>query len=149
MSRTFKIDGPGKVRNQLMRTCAEVIRRLSQKTTLDDEAKDMAALLVFCLRQIADGIDESAMAWEKRDYWIKAERFREKWSWAGGAAADLEAVIRDEAWDRLPANLAQLYHRFNEVTVSKFTRKSSLWKGAYARLRAETPSGTPPSKKRV
>ncbi len=138
MSRTFKIDSPGKVRSQLMRTCAEVIRHLSQKNTLDDEAKDMAALLVYCLRQIDAGIEESSKAWEKRDYWMKAERFREKWLWAGRAASDLEAVIRRGAWEQLPALLAQLYRHFADIKVNKLTRKSSLWEGAYQRLMTET-----------
>ena len=31
MSRVINTDGPGKRRNQLMRTCAELLRRLSQK----------------------------------------------------------------------------------------------------------------------
>lgn len=137
MSRVFKVDNPGKVRNQLMRTCAELIRRLSQKAALDEEAKDMAATLVYCLRQIDGGVDESARAWEKRDYWIKAERFRERWSWAGRMAGPLERIIRSDAWDQLPTLLAQLYPHIADIKVNKFTRSSSLWDGAYARLMAE------------
>src|ERR1700682_3666355 len=48
MSRAINTDSVGKARNQHMRTAAEVIRRLSQKTELDAEVKDMAAQLVFC-----------------------------------------------------------------------------------------------------
>lgn len=142
MSRTFKIDSPGKIRNQLMRTCAEVIRHLSQKTSLDDEAKDMAALLVYCLRQIAEGIDESSVAWEKRDYWLKAERFRQKWEWTARAATDLEALVRDQAWDRLPATLSELYPHFADIKITKLTRHPSLWQGAFERLIAEAPAAS-------
>jgi hypothetical protein len=102
MSRLVKLDGPGKHRSQIMRTAAEVIRRLSEKPTLDDEARDMAALLIFCFREIEQGIDESVVAWEKRDYWVKAERFRSKWAWAGPAARELERVVMADTWDRLP-----------------------------------------------
>jgi hypothetical protein len=137
MSRVFKIDSPGKIRNQVMRTAAEAIRHLSQKSVLDGEAKDLAALLVYCLRQIAAGVEETARAWEKRDYWVKAERFRQRWAWADRTAADLDNLIRKDAWDMLPGLLADLIPHFISFKVTRFTRKPSLWTGIYARLMAE------------
>ena len=68
MGRVVNTESNGKQRNQLRRTIAEMLRHLSQKSTIDDEAKDMLATIVLCLRQINDGIDESTVAWEKRDY---------------------------------------------------------------------------------
>lgn len=137
MSRTFKVDNPGKIRNQMMRTAAESLRRLSQKSTLDDETKDLTALLVYTLRRIDEGIEESAQAWEKRDYWIKAERFRQRWGWARQAANELEALVRENDWDRLPMVLAGLLPNFANVKITRFTRKPSVWQGAYARLMGE------------
>ena len=137
MSRVVKIDGPGKVRNHLMRTGAEVIRLLSQKTELDEEARDMAALLVYCLREIDAGIDGSAMAWEKRDYWVKAEQFRARWAWAGRVGDELSGVVTGEAWEQLPLVLARLLPHFTEIKIVKVTRNPTLWRGAYRRLLQE------------
>lgn len=134
MSRVVNLDGPGKARSQLMRTGAEVLRLLSQKTALDDEARDMAALLVFCLREIDAGIDDSALAWEKRDYWVKAEQFRARWAWAGKSGAELESVVLGDAWDQLPMTLAKLLPYFTEIKIVKMTRSRDLWQGAYHRL---------------
>jgi hypothetical protein len=134
MSRVVKLDGPGKQRSQLMRTAAEVIRRLSEKTELDEEAQDMAALLVFCFREIDHGIDDSVIAWEKRDYWVKAERFRERWAWAGPAARDLEKVVRGGSWEMLPMTLVKCLPHFEDVKIAKYTRSPSLWRGMYQRL---------------
>jgi hypothetical protein len=134
MSRVIKLDGPGKQRNQLMRTAAEVIRRLSEKKELDEEAQDMAALLVFCFREIDEGIDPSVSAWEKRDYWVKAERFRERWSWAGPAARNLEKVVCENTWEQLPMVLIKVLPHLEEVKISKYTRQPSTWRGAYNRL---------------
>ena len=142
MSRIVKLDGPGKIRNQLMRTSAEVIRQLSQKTELDEEACDMAALLVYCLREIDAGIDDSALAWEKRDYWVKAEQFRARWAWAGKAADELNMIIMRGSWEQLPILLARLLPHFTEIKIVKLTRNSSLWQGAYQRLLAEQPQAT-------
>lgn len=137
MSRVVNINNPSKIRNQLMRTAAELLRHLSQKAELDNEAKDMAALLVFCLRGIDDGIEASAEVWEKRDYWIKAEQLRQRWVWTGNASARLENVIRTEAWESLPAVMASLFEHFADIKITKFTRDPEEWRGAYQRLREE------------
>lgn len=137
MSRVVNTNNPGKIRNQLMRTAAELLRHLSQKTSLDEEAKDMAALLVYCLREIDDGIESSALAWENRDYWIKAEQLRQRWMWTGNAVASLETIIRTEAWETLPSMMAELFGYFADIKITKFTRSSSAWEGAYRRLMGE------------
>jgi len=139
MSRVVNTDSVGKARNQHMRTAAEMIRRLSQKEEFDAEAKDMIASLVFCFREIEDGIEEAMLAWEKRNYWNKVEQFRAQWTWVGTAAARLEQIIRSEAWDQLPAQLAGLFGHFSEITINKFTRDSDAWEGAYDRLMRERP----------
>ena len=54
MSRIVSTEGPGKIRSQHRRTIAEALRRLSQKPRLDEEAQDLAALIVICLHRIAD-----------------------------------------------------------------------------------------------
>lgn len=137
MTRVININSTGKQRSQLMRTCAELIRRLSQKQAVDDEAIDMAATLVFCLRGIADGIESSAQAWEKRDYWIKAERFRVKWMWPTKSAANLEDMIYNQAWDSMPGFFAGLIAEFSAIKIVKLTRKPEIWNGAYQRLQDE------------
>lgn len=134
MSRVINTDSPGKRRNQLMRTVAELLRHLSQKPDIDDEAKDMLALLVYCLREIDAGIDESASAWEKRDYWIKAEEFRQRWRWAGQMASELETLVVNEEWNRMPELMIRLMPHVSDITINKFTRKSTLWQGSYQRL---------------
>lgn len=139
MSRYINTDGPGKRRSHLMRTCAELLRRLSQKPAIDTEAKDMLAMMVFCLREIDQGIDESSRAWEKRDYWMKSEEFRRKWSWAGRMADELAALIFDERWHDLPTAMLQLLPYFAEFKINKFTRAESLWTNAYMQLIAEKP----------
>jgi len=137
MSRVISIEAPGKIRNQHRRTIAEALRRLSQKPQLDGEAKDLAALIVFSLHGMADTVDQAIDAWEKRDYWMKAERFREQWRWLEPTADELGAVIYDGRWEQLPAVLAQLMGYFADVKVKKLTRKPALWRGAYERFMQE------------
>jgi len=139
MGRVINPDSNGKQRNQLLRTIAEVLRRLGQKPEMDDEGKDMVALLVFSLREIDQGIEESAQAWEKRDYWMKADELRNRWSWAGRMADQLQAVVFRDAWAELPPLMIKLFPYVSDINVSKMTRKEDLWMGAYTRLIREKP----------
>ncbi len=139
MSRVVNPDSVGKQRNQLMRTSAELIRHLSQKPAIDEEAKDMVAALVLCFKEIEDGIEEAMLAWEKRNYWNKVEEFRAQWTWVGAAAARLENLIRTEAWEQLPLQLTKLFGHFSEITINRFTRDSDAWQGAYERLMKSPP----------
>lgn len=137
MSRVINPNSTGKTRNHLMRTSAEILRHLSQKQNLDEEARDMASMLVLCLREIDAGIESSAEVWEKRDYWMKAEKLRQRWGWTAHAADRLERVIREDAWERLPAILVELFEHVSDIKVTKFTRKPDTWLGAYERLMDE------------
>ena len=134
MSRIINLNSPGKLRNQLMRTSAEMLSRLGQKSELDDESRDMVSLLVYSLREIDNGIDRSVLAWEKRDYWIKAERFRVRWDWVRRYADELETIIRSDDWGQLPLVMVQLLPYFEHIKVVKFTRSPRLWQGVYQRL---------------
>ena len=93
MSRIIHTQKPGKIRNQHRRTIAEVLRRLSQKPQLDGEVNDMAALIVFSLHDIADTVEQTIDAWERRDYYMKAERFHQEWRWLNRITDELSAVI--------------------------------------------------------
>jgi hypothetical protein len=143
MSRVINVNNPTKIRNQHRRTIAEILRRLSEKPAIDAETKDMAAMLVYLLREISAGIEQTVQAWEKRDYWMKAERFLRDWSWTGEMAANVEDIVRNEAWDLLPRLIGELYPRFADIQIKSMTRPAGTWQGAYQKLAAEPPGSSP------
>lgn len=116
---------------------------MSAKQAVDNESKDMAAALVFLLREIHSGVIQSATAWEKRGYWMKADRFIREWQWTIEAAANIEDVIRNDAWDLLPRLMGELYPHTAEIELKKMTRPPSTWRGAYHRLLSEQPGAQP------
>jgi glycogen synthase len=134
---------PAKRRHAHRRSCAEVLRLLAQKRLtdhFDDEAKDMVAFLVFNLRGIYQTIDESAHAWDEKNYWKKAETLRERWRWSRTAARKLEALVLDDDWGAVPIQLIGLTERFQDVTVRSITRNADWWCGALRALRREAAS---------
>ena len=137
MSRIISPGGtPASQRNALRRTIAEVLRRLAAKREIDAEVRDMLAFIVLALRGIHTNIDQSASAWEKRDYYLKADQFRREWAWVPGAAERLHHILRDERWADLPLELAQLSPRFSDIRVVQYTKPASMWEGAFQRLQA-------------
>ncbi|MEA3345529.1 MAG: hypothetical protein U9Q78_04695 [Chloroflexota bacterium] len=141
MTRIINTQSPGKERRHLRRTIAEALRRLSEKPELDGEARDLTALIVFSLRGIEDTVKQVVEVWEKRNYYLKADRFRSEWSWAGRMADRIEKILRGEEWEELPQLLAQLLPHFEDIRVARMTRSPSLWRGAYARLLDDAQDG--------
>lgn len=133
-------DSTGKQRNQIMRTVAEILRRLSQKQVVDDEVRNMTAMLVYLFREIEAGIDQSATAWEKRDYWVKSEELRQRWMWVGDMADQLRSMIYSEQWTLLPPMMLKLLPKVADIKITKMTRNESMWDGVYDRLMREKPT---------
>jgi hypothetical protein len=131
------------LRDSHLRTVAELFRRIASKPGIDQEAKDMLAAIVLLLRNIFESVDQSAKAWEKRGYWLKADRFLREWQWAADHAANLEDVVRNDAWDLVPRLLGDLVPHLSSVKIKKFTRGPSTWQGVYEKLMAETPGDLP------
>ena len=137
MSRIVSVDGtPTQQRNAIRRTIAEILRRLMEKKTVDAEAKDMLSFIVFGLRSMDQSIDSSASAWEKRDYYVKADQFRREWLWLPDTANRIDEMIRSNDWATMPLELAGLASRFSDVRIATFTKSPTLWQGAYKKLLA-------------
>ncbi|MFW6082439.1 MAG: hypothetical protein ACOC8C_00150 [Chloroflexota bacterium] len=134
MGRIVYTDTPGKTRHHYRRSVAEMLRRLSQKSHVDQEAKDQAALVVLCLQGIADTVDQTVRAWEDRDYWMKAEHFSREWTWLDPMADQLAALVYEGRWEQLPGLLGKLAPHFADITVKRMTRSPTTWQGAYEKL---------------
>jgi hypothetical protein len=138
MVRVINTASPGKLRSRERRTIAEILRHLMFKRKIDEEAKDMAAALVYSLRAISETIETSTTAWEKRNYYLKADRFRLEWEWAEIDAERLQELILSDRWQDLPEALANLAPHFSDVRIVKMTRKPETWKASYRLLIEES-----------
>jgi hypothetical protein len=139
MARVINTNAPQKRRTHLMRTIAEILRKLSQKQGADDEVKDMVATIVLCLREIDDTVTESIQAWEKRNYYKKADDFQEKWWWASQYAPRVEQIVREEKWEELHGVMMKLFPFFSDIEINKEMRSEKDWTGGYDKLMSEKP----------
>jgi hypothetical protein len=106
-----------------------------QKSTVDGQTRDLAAFIAIALASIYETIDLSVAAWEKRGYWVKADRFRMDWAWTESLGAALRKALLADDWAGVAAVSAQLMQRLDDVTVPKRNQIGTPWVGAWERLR--------------
>ncbi len=134
MGNLINPDNSGKRRDRLVKATVLALRELIQRKRVDNETRDLVAFMVLSLRQVDATIDETCMAWEKRDYWIKADQFREQWAWTAPTAAKLEQAVLENKWQLVPEVVPELAKRLSNVTLPKRNNLGTPWEGALAVL---------------
>lgn len=134
MSRVINPDSVGKERTRLSKSIVLCIRELAKQANVTPETKDQAAFIALALASISEGIDASVAAWEKRDYWVKADKFRMEWMWSGQTASKLKEAVLSDDWATIAMQLPQIASKFSKVVVSDNHRLGKPWTGAYKLL---------------
>lgn len=136
MSRVINPDSAGKDRTRLTKAIVLAIRELAKQSEPTTAARDLAAFIALALFAISDGIDASVAAWEKRDYWVKADKFRMEWMWAGSIAEKMKTAVLADDWGAVAMLLPQIAGKLGKVQVSDNHRLGKPWEGAYKTLKA-------------
>jgi uncharacterized phage-associated protein len=136
VSQIISPSTPGKERNRLSKAIVITIRAFMRQEKPDKNTKDMLAFIILALREISNGIDKSVTAWEKRGYWIKADKYRMEWEWTSQYADQLHAAFNNEKWSEITALLMQIMGRFSDIKVSDKHRMGKPWIGALKQYQA-------------
>ena len=134
MSRVINPESAGKERTQLTKAIVLAVRELAKQAEVTNETKDLAAFIALALKSISEGIDISVAAWEKRDYWIKADKFRMEWMWTGQVADKMKVAIFTDDWGTIAMLMPQIAQKFSKIMVSDNHRLGKPWVGAYQQL---------------
>ena len=134
MSRVINTQSVGKERTQLTRSIVLALRELMNQTEVDEHTRDLAAYIVLALEQIFKTIDVSVSAWEKRGYWVKADRFRMEWIWTESLGSHLQKALLAEDWPAVAMTSAQVAEKLREVDVPKRTKLGTPWVGAWNKM---------------
>ena len=141
MGRVINPEGAGKERTQLMRSVVLALRELMQQNSADLKTKDLAAYIALALQAIDETVEVSVAAWEKRDYWLKADRFRMEWSWANRMGASMRDAVLTEDWPKVAQTAAALTEKVKNTAVPKRHGLGEPWNGAWERLNAIAANG--------
>jgi hypothetical protein len=135
LSRVINPESAGKERTRLTKGIVIAIRELAHQTEPCVEARDLASFIVLALTVIAGTIDISVAAWEKRDYWVKADRFRMEWAWCGPYADKMKQATLKDDWGSVAQIAALTAQKLSKVTVPAGHRLGRPWQGAWEELR--------------
>jgi hypothetical protein len=136
MSRVINTQSVGKERNQLVRAVIISIRELMRQDKPDSNKKDLAAFIVIALKAISESVERTVTPWEKRNYWVKADKFRQEWAWAGTLSNELNSVLLTEDWPAIAAIAVEIGSKLNHIEVSDRHRMGKPWVGAWNKLKS-------------
>ncbi len=135
MSRVINPNGVGKDRTQLMKSVAIALRELLRRGKPDDASRDLVLYIALSLKAVGEGIDQSVVAWEKRDYWVKADRFRMEWAWAGRMAGELQVALMADDWGRIALLCVKLGEKVGAIKLPQKSRIGTPWDGLWSRMK--------------
>ena len=137
-------DGAGKERSRLVKSVVLAMRELMRQSEPDEHSRDLAAYIALALLQTNETIEASVGAWEKKGYWVKADRFRMEWAWAERIGKQIREAVLNDDWATIALMIAQLGGKLNNVDVPIRHRLGTPWVGAFQQLNKTKPGGIPP-----
>jgi hypothetical protein len=134
LSNVYNPDSAGKDRTRLSKTIVLALRELMRQPEPNSLTRDLTAYVILALEEISKNIDVSVEAWEKRGYWVKADKFRLDWEWSGKQSGELRKALIAEDWGMVAMTAVKIGQKFNKVTIAEHHRLGTPWDGAYNSL---------------
>ncbi|MFN7036658.1 MAG: hypothetical protein ACK4SN_09850 [Bellilinea sp.] len=134
MGRLINPESAGKQRTQLTKGVVLAIRELMKQEQADENTRDLAAFIGLALIEIGETIDVSVQAWEKRGYWVKAERFRMEWEWVNQLGRAMLEALKTEDWNQVALLSVRIAQKLQKIQVAERNRVGTPWVGAWQRL---------------
>jgi hypothetical protein len=135
LGRVINPDGVGKERTRLTRAIVLAIRELMNQTEPNNLTRDLAAFISLALEAVDETIDVSVTAWEKRGYWLKADRFRLEWDWTKIWAGKIRQALLADDWAQVAAAAVRIAEKLQSVKVPQRHRLGTPWVGAWEKLK--------------
>ncbi len=134
MGRVVNPESSGKERTKLTKSIVKAIRELMSQSKPDQNTRDLTAFIVLGLAEIYNTVDISVLAWEKRGYWVKADRFRLDWEWTSQYSSQMKEALMGDDWAQVAMIAAKTAQKFNNIKIPVKNRIGEPWIGAYQSL---------------
>ncbi|HKZ55374.1 MAG TPA: hypothetical protein VJ123_07830 [Anaerolineales bacterium] len=135
MSRIIRLESASRDRTKLLRWAGAALLRLRAADVSGAERRDILAFLCLTLKQVAASVDKTASSWESRSYWVKGDRFRGEWEWAGVLAQKLSQIPGKSAHELPEQVAAELSARLETLGMLGKRVHASPWHGAEAGMK--------------
>ncbi|MDX1600597.1 MAG: hypothetical protein R3191_03680 [Anaerolineales bacterium] len=135
MTRVFRPESGSSKRNRMLRQIATALRYAVDGSPTQEETWDLLAFVVLCLHEIESTVEQAAEAWERRDYWVKADRYRHTWSWVHTSARELENALAKSDVEAAMGAALDIAQAMDGAKPYK-ARNKRPWQGAFDTWRA-------------
>ncbi len=131
MSRVIRPVSPASQRRKLMQRLALTLAAVENGDLSRGQRRDALAFIALVLGELSSSVEETCAAWEKRSYYLKADRFRREWNWVEQARRLVtEALQRGQ--HQLPDQArAILRQALAQVKIPARMRQQAPWQGAW------------------
>ncbi len=140
MGRVINPERPGKIRERLLKVLVIALEEYQNLDGGSDQTKDVAAFIALTLEAISQTAERTASAWEKHDYWIKADRFRNEWVWVSMYGNRMQAAVLNGDYSLVHATATDILEFVNDIELPKRHRLGTPWTGAYQVLKKKSGS---------
>jgi hypothetical protein len=135
LGRVYNPNRPGKERERLLKVIVVVINELHSSGVGSSEFEDLSAFLLLSLTAVCRSIEKTTTAWEKRGYWIKADRFRLEWMWLDSCITKLDRELDKGNWSSIINVSDEILRHLDEVPLLRKHRYGKPWLGAYSKYK--------------
>jgi hypothetical protein len=135
LSRIINTMGVGRERQYLLKAIVISIRELMKQTKPDSTSLDLSSFVSIALVAVGATIERTVAPWEKRDYWVKADKFRREWAWVDPIGKELKDAILNEDWPKVATLSTDIGVKLRKIEVSERHRMGTPWIGSWDKLR--------------
>jgi len=127
VSRVIRTESVSRSRERLLDGASLALEGIEQS----DDQPDRLAFLALCLDEARRSVEQTIEAWEKRGYWLKADRFRADWRWLETAAAELAEALTAQDIEAGLRRAKALDGHLPQLRSGRKRGQTALWKGAW------------------
>jgi hypothetical protein len=137
LSRVINYNTPAKARTQLVRAIVIALRTLMSQQEVSEDTRDLAAFIALAIAEVGETVERTVGPWEKRDYWMKADRFRREWLWTEELGPAMQKAVLAEDWPEIARLAARIFEKLSHVQVPKRHRLGTPWQGSWQLLQEQ------------
>jgi hypothetical protein len=134
LGRVINPEGAGKDRTRLNRAVVLALRELMRQTEPGQTSRDLAAFISLALNEVFQTIDITVSAWEKKGYWVKADRFRMEWEWTSRLGEKMRGAVLVDDWAMVAVLSAQIGQKLMGVKLPVRHNLGIPWIGAWDKI---------------
>ncbi|PWH19470.1 MAG: hypothetical protein D6735_09085 [Acidobacteria bacterium] len=136
MSRIIKTENGFRMRERALKLIGKAISEF-ENAKKDADLLDIASFIALMLDEIENSVQETSVAWEKREYWIKADQFRSEWNWVGQLKAQLMQAIQQKDLENIGEIFERLRKNAKVLEGMIKVRKGIDYIGSYSRFKSK------------